>query len=97
MVRKSKGFRSRSRKKLAQKVKYRPPITKFLQEFALGQKVAINHEPSSQAGMPHPRYKGKIGEIIGKIGKSYILKIKNGKKIKRIIVKPEHLKVIKCK
>lgn len=93
-MKKSRGLRSKTRQTLKQKPAYRPPITKFLQEFTIGQKVIIEQEPSSHKGMPHPRYKGRIGKIIGKRGKSYIVEIKDGNKVKKLISKPEHLKVI---
>ncbi|MEM5829376.1 MAG: 50S ribosomal protein L21e [Candidatus Aenigmatarchaeota archaeon] len=93
-MKKSRGFRTKTRKTLKQKPGYRPPITKFLQEFNIGQKVVIEQEPSSQKGMPHSRYKGRIGSIIGKRGKSYIVEITDGNKVKKIISRPEHLKVI---
>jgi large subunit ribosomal protein L21e len=94
MVKKSKGFRSRTRKKLKQKPGYRPAITKFLQKFEIGQKVVIVPEPSSQSGLPHPRFKGRYGKIIGRRGRAYIVEIRSGDKIKKIISNPEHLKAI---
>jgi len=95
MVKKSRGFRSGTRKKLTQKPARRPAITKFLQEFKENQQVVIAPEPSSHRGMPHPRFKGKIGKVIGKKGKSYIIEISDGNKVKKLIVRPEHLKVVK--
>ncbi|MEM5882731.1 MAG: 50S ribosomal protein L21e [Candidatus Aenigmatarchaeota archaeon] len=94
MVKKSRGIRTKTREKLRQKAGYRPTITKFLQEFKEGQKVAIVQEPSSHSGMPHPRFKGRVGKVIGKRGKSYIVEITDGNKIKKIISKPEHLKAV---
>lgn len=94
MTRKSRGFRAGTRKKLTQKPGYRPTITKFLQEFKKSQLVVILQEPSSQKGMPHPRFKGKSGKIIGKQGKAYIVEILDGNKVKRLISRPEHLKAI---
>ncbi len=94
MVKKSRGFRTGTRKKLKQKPGYRPPITKFLQEFEIGEKVLIAQEPSSQKGMPHPRFKGRVGRVIGKRGKSYIVEIKNGNKVKKLISRPEHLRLV---
>jgi large subunit ribosomal protein L21e len=91
MVKKSRGFRSRTRKKLKQKLT-RPAITRFIQEFETGEKVLITPEPSSHRGMPFPRFRGCIGEIIGKRGKCYIVKVINFKKEKKIIVAPEHLR-----
>jgi large subunit ribosomal protein L21e len=93
-MKKSRGFRSKTRQALKQKPGYRPPITKFLQEFEIGQKVAIEQEPSSHAGMPHTRYKGRIGRIVGKRGKSYIVEITDGNKVKKLISRPEHLKAV---
>ncbi|MEM7826542.1 MAG: 50S ribosomal protein L21e [Candidatus Aenigmatarchaeota archaeon] len=93
-MKRSRGFRSRTRQVLSQKPGYRPSITKFLKEFDVGQKVIIEQEPSSHKGMPHPRYKGRVGKIIGKRGKSYIVEITDGNKVKKLISRPEHLKVI---
>lgn len=93
MVKKSKGFRSNTREKLKQKLT-RPAITKFLQDFSIGQNVVITLEPSSHKGMPFPRFKGKMGKVVGKRGKSYIVEIKDINESKKIISRPEHLKAI---
>jgi large subunit ribosomal protein L21e len=93
MVKKSHGPRARTRKKLKQKLR-RKGITRFLKEFKEGQKVMILQEPASHKGMPFPRFKGKIGKIINKRGKSYIVEVLDGKKVKKIISRPEHLKAI---
>ncbi|MEM5836408.1 MAG: 50S ribosomal protein L21e [Candidatus Aenigmatarchaeota archaeon] len=94
-MKKSRGPRTKTRQTLRQEPGYRPTITKFLQEFNIGQKVVIDQEPSSQKGMPHSRYKGRVGKIIGKRGKSYIVEITDGNKVKKLISRPEHLKVMK--
>lgn len=92
MVRESKGFRSGTRKKLKQRI--RPTITKFLQEFKLGQNVIVELEPSSHKGMPYSRFKGKVGKIVEKRGKSYVVHVYEGKKLKTVISRPEHLKAL---
>lgn len=92
MVKKSRGPRRGTRKKLRQKPSRRPVITKFLRTFKNGDRVVIYPEPSSHKGMPFPRYKGRIGTIIGRRGESYLVEIVNGKKKKTIISRPEHLK-----
>lgn len=94
MVKKSKGFRTRSRHKLRQKPSFRPAITKFLQGFDIGQNVALEMEPSSQKGMPYPKFKGAVGRIIARRGRSYIVEISVGNSRKTIISRPEHLKAI---
>ncbi len=92
MVKKSRGPRRGTRKKLRQRPSKRPAITKFLRTFKKGDKVLIYQEPSSQKGMPFPRYKGRVGTVIGKRGESYLIKIMNGKKEKIIVSRPEHLR-----
>lgn len=94
MTRKSKGVRQRARKTLQQPAGYRPTITKFLQKFDVGQSVVILPEPSSHKGMPYKRFKGKFGRVVQKRGKSYIVEIRDGGKLKKIISRPEHLKGI---
>ena len=94
MVKKSKGFRISTRHKLRQIPSMRPPITKFLQEFRVGQDVAIKPEPSSHKGMPYPKFKGSTGKIVARRGNSYIVVINVGKSRKTIVSRPEHLKTI---
>lgn len=88
MVKKSKGFRSRTRR--AFKLKERKGITIYLQEFKIGERVCIVPYSQSQKGMPHKLYKGKVGEIIEKRGNAYLVKV--GEKI--IISNPEHLRKV---
>jgi large subunit ribosomal protein L21e len=92
MVKKSQGVRVKTRKKLAREARYRPLITKFIQKFNIGEKVIIDQEPTSFKGMPFSRFKGMVGEIIEKRGRAYVVKVKVGKKIKKVISRPEHLK-----
>ncbi len=94
MVRKSHGFRTRSRSKLTQRPKVRPAITKFLQEFQMGQSVILEMEPSSHKGMPYPKFKGAVGKIVSKRGRSYIVEVNFGNARKIVMSRPEHLKPI---
>ena len=96
MVKRSKGFRSKTRQKLRRHPRDRglSPITRTLQEFNEGEHVNIVIDPSKHKGLPHPRFHGLTGVIIGTQGKSYILKIKVGKKEKQVIIRPEHLRKI---
>jgi len=94
MVQKSKGRRKRTRNLLRVRARERLPITRYIQEFKVGSKVVIKPSPSSHKGMPFKRFFGRTGTVINKKGKSYIIKIKDGKKEKDIISRPEHLKAI---
>jgi len=92
-VRKSKGYRARTRSLLRKKPRERGKLrlSKLLYNYEAGSKVVIKIEPSVQKGMPHRRYHGKVGTVIGKRGRSYIVSVTQGDAVKEIIVRPEHL------
>jgi len=91
MVKASKGFRRSTRSKLKKKVRQKFKVTEYMKEFKSKDKVVIKIDPSSQRGMPFPKFKGKVGEVKEKRGKAYVIKIRIGKKVKEIISRPEHL------
>ena len=94
MVQKSKGPRKRTRNLLRKRIRDKTTIIKYLHEFKVGDKVVIKPEPSSHKGMPFKRFFGHFGIVLDKRGKSYIVKIKDGNKEKKIIARPEHLKAM---
>ena len=91
---KSHGLRRGSRKVLSKKPRERglQPLGRLLHEYKLGDRAIIKIDPSVHKGMPHHRYQGKVGIIEEKRGSAYIIRIKDGHKIRRLIVRPEHLK-----
>lgn len=94
-MQRSRGFKSRSRKKLTKRV--RPgranPITRKIQQFKNDDLVHIIIDPSIQKGQPHSRFHGKTAKVVGKKGKAYLLTLNDGNKAKELIVTPEHLKL----
>ena len=94
-MQRSRGFKSRSRKKLTKKSRKgrSNPITNKLQTFENGDLVHIIIDPSIHRGQPHSRFHGKTGEIIVKKGQAYIVSLKDGNKSKELIVRPDHLKM----
>lgn len=93
-MKRSKGFRCKSRSTLRNKTG-RVSITKTLKQFQIGDKVAIVQNSSVVKGMPHSRFKGKIGTIVESRGLSYSVRIKDGDKEKFLLARPEHIKPIK--
>jgi large subunit ribosomal protein L21e len=93
MVKSSKGFRSRSRGTFTKEVRERglPPVTRFLREFEVGQKVMVRIEPSDPHGQPHPRYQGRTCTVVGKSGRAYRIAFLDGGKRKELIATPIHL------
>ncbi len=93
MVKSSKGFRSRSRGTFTKQVRERglPPITRFLREFSIGQKVMVRIEPSDPHGQPHPRYQGRVCTVVAKSGRAYRVEFLDGGKRKELVATPIHL------
>jgi large subunit ribosomal protein L21e len=96
MVRKAKGPRAGTRRLLKKKERRRLTITDVMKDFKEGDVVAIKINPSVQKGMPHVRFHGRTGRVVEKRGISYVVEIKDGNKVKRIIARPEHLKPLKA-
>ena len=92
MVNKSHGPRRRTRHKFKGAKKF--TVNRYLKEFKNGQKVAIIIDSASQKGMPFRRFYGLIGDIFGKRGSAFLVKIKDGGKTKTVIARPEHLKAL---
>jgi large subunit ribosomal protein L21e len=96
-LRKSKGYRAGTRQLLKKKPRERGKLglSKLLHEYKAGSNVVIKIDPSVQKGMPHRRYHGRVGTIIGKRGGSYIVSVSQGDAVKEVIVRPEHLEPYK--
>jgi large subunit ribosomal protein L21e len=90
----SRGFRTRTRGKLTKRHRDKKlnVISRLLTEYTEGDKVHIVLEPSVHKGMPHPRFHGMTGTIIGKRGNAYLIQIRDKKKNKTIIASPEHIR-----
>jgi large subunit ribosomal protein L21e len=90
----SRGPRRRTRRVLSKSPRKRglSPITYEFQDFEVGEKVNIVLDPSIHRGMPHPRFHGKTGTVVGNQGKSFVVKVRDGNKLKTVVSRPEHLR-----
>jgi len=95
-MKKSKGIRQGTRKILRKKPKEKGmiPVTRALQDFKEGEKARIVIEPSVHKGQPHRRFHGRTGTVVGKQGKAFVLKVNDGNKEKKVIVRSEHLREV---
>ncbi|MCW7076096.1 MAG: 50S ribosomal protein L21e [Candidatus Syntrophoarchaeum sp.] len=89
----SHGVKRKTRHKLKKPVRARglSPITRAVQEFNPGEMVHIKIDPSVHRGVPNPKFHGKTAKVIAMRGRSFRLEVKDGKKLKEIFVRPEHL------
>lgn len=88
------GPRKKTRYKFKKEIRRRGivPVTSLIQQFEIGQKVHVVIEPSVQKGMPHRRFHGMTGTVIGQRGRAWLLSIRDGGKEKILIARPQHLK-----
>ncbi|MCL2475508.1 50S ribosomal protein L21e [Candidatus Bathycorpusculum sp.] len=93
MMRGSKGYYSGTRSLLRKPTRARgkPQIGKLLHPYEAGNQVIIKMNSSVQKSMPHKRFHGKIGQIIEKRGRAYVISVPQGEATKTIIVRPDHL------
>lgn len=98
-MRHSVGYRNRTRSLLRKSVRKRgrSPVSRLLREYAVGEKVTVKIDPSCVKGMPHRRYQGRTGVVLGKRGRAYVLKMFMGGYEKTIIARPEHISPIEGK
>jgi large subunit ribosomal protein L21e len=90
---KSKGPRRKSRKALSKRVREKGKLglSRLLAIYQVGDKVVINIDSGIHKGMPHKRFQGKIGNVLEKRGKAYVVEIPQRKTSKYVIAGPEHL------
>jgi len=61
-------------------------------KFSDADTVQVVIDSSKHAGLPHRRYHGISGKIIGKRGASYEVSLKKGNKKMIVVTTPAHLK-----
>lgn len=90
----SNGPRKKTRNKLSNDPRDRgtSPPQRAIAEFDEGQMVHLKIDPSVSGGRFHPRFNGHTGEVVGRQGKAYEVRITDGDTDKTLIVKPAHLR-----
>ena len=89
MVKRPKGYLSKTTRKLKAKRKLTP--NDFMRSFDIGQKVIIKPQPYFKSAIPHRRYRGRAALVTGKRGFCYVIEFKDGNKPKKIVAHPLHL------
>lgn len=90
---KTHGTRRKSRYKLKKTVREKgmSTITRAIQQFIAGDLVNIDLDPGVQKGMPHHKFHGKTGKVVGQRGRAYLVGVRDGNSMKEVIILPEHL------
>ncbi|MCW3979991.1 MAG: 50S ribosomal protein L21e [Candidatus Bathyarchaeota archaeon] len=95
---KSRGYRNKSRSLLRKKAreKGQTGLSRILRTYQPGERVVVKLDPSVHKGMPHRRFHGKVGIVENIRGQAYVVNVTQGKLVKDIIVRPEHLRPFKA-
>lgn len=94
-----KGYRNKTRKRHRKNVRDRGlgSIEKYLVDYEINNKVDIITDSSQhKRGMPHRRFHGLTGTVIGKRGRCYEVQVKLGNSKKILIIGKEHLRLNKA-
>ncbi len=96
MVQRIGGSRRKTRYKLKKgyREKGKLCIRRYMQNFEQGEKVSLSADSSLQKGLYPLRFHGKIGSVSNKKGNCYEVIVKDGGKIKTVIVHPAHLRKV---
>ena len=96
-MRGSKGYYTGARRLLKKKPreKGKPKLGKLLTKYEPGSQVIIKMDSSVQKSLPHKRFHGKIGTVVEKRGRGYVVSVSQGDAVKEIIVRSEHLEQYK--
>ena len=93
----SKGYCAGTRSLMTKGPRQRgkPKLTKFLYEYETGASVIIKIDSAQQKSLPHRRFHGKIGKVIDKRGRGYVISVAQGNSQRQIITRTEHLEPYK--
>jgi large subunit ribosomal protein L21e len=96
-MRPSKGYRAGTRSLMTktQREKGKPKVTKYLYEIETGASVIIKIDSAQQKALPHRRFHGKIGKVIDKRGRGYVVRVAQGNSTRDLIIRTEHLEPYK--
>jgi large subunit ribosomal protein L21e len=96
-MRGSKGYYTGARRFLTKKPREKGKLKlgKLLIDYEAGSQVIIKMDSSVQKSLPHKRFHGKIGTVLEKRGRGYVVSVTNGNAVKKIIVRSEHLEPYK--
>ena len=88
-MRRSLGKLSKRSRLLRRRSRTSLSVSQRLKVLAVGDKVHLTH--ISTRSMPHPRYRGRTGTIVGKQGGAYIIEVGDYNATKRLVIEGVHL------
>jgi len=95
MVKRVRGNRGGHSRQQLSRHREKTTVNTLLKKFKEGDKVIIDLNSEIQDNMPHPRFQGYPGTVVGKRGSCYEVVITDGGKEKTLLTGPAHLKKAK--
>jgi large subunit ribosomal protein L21e len=92
------GYRTKTRRVFKKDLRERGlrSLSRFFKKYEIGDKVDIIIDSAFQKrGMPHKRFQGKTGIVVGIRGRCYEVSVKDIHKEKLLIIGREHLRINK--
>ena len=93
-MRRSHGQRQGTRSILRKRsrLRGRVQIRRVMHAYDVGDQVSIVLDGAQPKGMPHRRFHGLTGSIVGKQGRAWVISVKDGNMDKSVVARPEHLR-----
>ena len=94
MVKKSHGYRTRTRGLMSKRIRQKglSSLNKILIDYEEGQRVDIVIDSGFHRGMPHKRYHGRTGVVTGLRGRAVVVDVGLGNSMRSLIIRREHLR-----
>lgn len=88
-MKRSLGKLSKRSRLLRKRIRTSSSVAKAMTPLAAGDRVHLTH--ISTRSMPHPRYRGKTGMVVGKRGGAYLVRVMDQNASKLLIIEGAHL------
>ena len=93
-MKRSKGRVAKKTRMFGRKARrHKVTPSEMIQEYAIGTKVQVVPRGEFE-DFPHMRYAGRVGIVTQRKRNSYVVEIKEGGKIKKMIASPVHFKKV---
>ena len=92
-MRRSLGKLSKRTRLLRKRSRSSLTVSHRLRPFKVGDRVHLT--PISTRSMPHPRYRGRTGAVVGLQGSAYVVEITDYNAVKRLVIEGVHLTKVK--
>ncbi len=89
-----RGDRHKTRKIFTKHARQRglAPLGRIMYDYKIGERIDVIPDSSIHKTLPHRRFCGKVGSILEKRGRAYLVEIKDGNMTKSIFLRKEHMR-----